>query len=131
MPIDPFKRSGTTINVALQYGRNEYWIKLMQHRTSPTGPRDKSSLRKPMSKSAMIGLRVSIRKRNSGRGWPLPATRSISEAMDAYHECLVKQMKMTVEDGQRLIVDYQKIVQIFARAWSSTWVTGKHVIGEW
>ena len=61
----------------------------------------------------------------------LTATRCITEAMDAYHECLVKQMKMTVEDGQRLIVDYQKIVQILARAWSSTWVTGKHVIGEW
>jgi len=67
----------------------------------------------------------------SGLAVKLTATRSIPEAMDAYHECLVKQMKMTVEDGQRLIVDYQKIVQILGRAWSSTWVTGKHVIGEW
>ena len=48
----------------------------------------------------------------------LTATRSIPEAMDAYHECAVKQMKMTIEDGQRLLVDCQKIAQIFARAWS-------------
>lgn len=44
-------------------------------------------------------------------GSKLAATRSASEAFDAYAKCVAQQMKMTAEDGQRLLKDLQCVTQ--------------------
>ena len=41
----------------------------------------------------------------------LATTRSAREAFDAYVTCVVEQMKMTAEDGQRLLKDFQCVTQ--------------------
>ena len=40
-------------------------------------------------------------------GSKLATTRSAREAFDAYAKCVAQQMKMTAEDGQRLLKDFQ------------------------
>jgi hypothetical protein len=44
-------------------------------------------------------------------GSKLATTRSTTEAVDAYAKCVAQQMKMTVEDGQRLLKDFQYMTQ--------------------
>jgi hypothetical protein len=44
-------------------------------------------------------------------GSKLATTRSATEACDAYLKCVVEQMKMTAEDGQRLLKDFQCMTQ--------------------
>jgi hypothetical protein len=44
-------------------------------------------------------------------GSKLATTRSATEAFDAYLKCVVEQMKMTAEDGQRLLKDFQYMTQ--------------------
>jgi hypothetical protein len=44
-------------------------------------------------------------------GSKLATTRSATEACDAYLKCVVEQMKMTAEDGQRLLKDFQYMTQ--------------------
>jgi hypothetical protein len=44
-------------------------------------------------------------------GSKLATTRSATEAFDAYAKCVVQQMKMNVEDGQRLLKDFQYMTQ--------------------
>src|SRR6476620_11076329 len=44
-------------------------------------------------------------------GSKLATTRSTTEAFDAYAKCVAQQMKMTVEDGQRLLKDFQCVAQ--------------------
>ena len=44
-------------------------------------------------------------------GSKLAATRSASQAFDAYAKCVAQQMKMTAEDGQRLLKDLQCVTQ--------------------
>jgi hypothetical protein len=41
----------------------------------------------------------------------LATTRSATEAFDAYAKCVAQQMKMTAEDGQRLLKDFQYMTQ--------------------
>jgi hypothetical protein len=42
-------------------------------------------------------------------GSKLATTRSTTEAFDAYAKCVAQQMKMTVEDGQRLLKEFQYV----------------------
>ena len=44
-------------------------------------------------------------------GSKLATTRSATEAFDAYAKCVAQQMKMTAEDGQRLLKDIQYMTQ--------------------
>ena len=44
-------------------------------------------------------------------GSTLASTRSIPEAFDAYGKCVSKQMKMTTEDAQHLLKDWQQMTQ--------------------
>jgi hypothetical protein len=44
-------------------------------------------------------------------GSKLATTRSAREAFDAYAKCVAQQMKMTAEDGQRLLKDFQCVAQ--------------------
>ena len=44
-------------------------------------------------------------------GSKLATTRSAREAFDAYATCVAQQMKMTAEDGQRLLKDFQCVTQ--------------------
>jgi hypothetical protein len=50
-------------------------------------------------------------------GSKLATTRSATEAFDAYLKCVVEQMKMTAEDGQRLLKDFQYMTQKGTQAW--------------
>ena len=44
-------------------------------------------------------------------GSKLATTRSALEAFDAYSKCVAQQMKMTAEDAQRLVKDFQYMTQ--------------------
>jgi hypothetical protein len=44
-------------------------------------------------------------------GFKLATTRSALEAFDAYSKCAAQQMKMTAEDAQRLVKDFQYMTQ--------------------
>ena len=44
-------------------------------------------------------------------GSKLATTRSATEAFDAYAKCVTQQMKMTAEDGQGLVKDFQCVTQ--------------------
>src|SRR5262245_30810853 len=54
----------------------------------------------------------------------LMATRSPSEAVEAYTKCVSQQMQMTVEDGQRLINDCQQMTQKITKSFSNGWPAG-------
>ena len=54
----------------------------------------------------------------------LMATRSASEAVEAYAKCVSQQMHMTVEDGQRLVNDCQQITQKITTSLSNGWPKG-------
>ena len=41
----------------------------------------------------------------------LVSTRSVPEALEAYAKCVTQQMKMTAEDGQHLLNDWQQVAQ--------------------
>jgi hypothetical protein len=41
----------------------------------------------------------------------LARTRSAAEAFDAYAKCVTQQMKMSAEDGQRLLEDFKYVTQ--------------------
>jgi hypothetical protein len=41
----------------------------------------------------------------------LVSTRSVPEALEAYAKCVSQQMKMTAEDGQHLLNDWQQVAQ--------------------
>ena len=49
-------------------------------------------------------------------GSKLATTRSATEAFDAYAKCVAQQMKMTAEDGQRLLKDFQYMTQKVTQA---------------
>jgi hypothetical protein len=53
----------------------------------------------------------------------LSATRSPSEAMQAYQECVAQRMQMAAEDGRRLADDCQKIMGKIGRSFSNGWPT--------
>ena len=44
-------------------------------------------------------------------GSKLATTRSATEAFDAYAKCVAQQTKLTAEDGQRLLKDFQYMTQ--------------------
>jgi hypothetical protein len=44
-------------------------------------------------------------------GSKLATTRSATEAFDAYAKCVAQQMKMTAEDGQRMLKELQYVTQ--------------------
>ena len=44
-------------------------------------------------------------------GSKLTTTRSVPEAYEAFGKCVSQQMKMTAEDAQRLLNDYQQMTQ--------------------
>jgi hypothetical protein len=44
-------------------------------------------------------------------GSKLATTRSVPEAYEAFGKCVSQQMKMTSEDAQRLLNDYQQMTQ--------------------
>jgi hypothetical protein len=46
----------------------------------------------------------------------MAATRSASEAFDAYAKCVAQQMKMTAQDTERLLKDFQYVTQKVAQA---------------
>jgi hypothetical protein len=52
-------------------------------------------------------------------GSKLATTRSATEAFDAYARCVAQQMKMSAEDGQRLLKDFQSATQKALRRTSS------------
>jgi uncharacterized protein YaeQ len=54
----------------------------------------------------------------------LMATRSASEAVEAYTKCVSQQVQMTVEDGQRLVSDCQQITQKITKSLSNGWPAG-------
>ena len=49
----------------------------------------------------------------------LTATRSPTEAMEAYQKCVAQRMQMAAEDGQRLSEDCQKVMQKITRSLSN------------
>jgi hypothetical protein len=49
----------------------------------------------------------------------LTATRSPSEAMEAYQKCVAQRMQMAAEDGRRLSDDCQKVMQKITRSLSN------------
>ena len=51
----------------------------------------------------------------------LTATRSVSQALEAYTKCVSKRMQMTAEDGQRLFNDCQQITQKLTKSLSIGW----------
>ena len=52
-------------------------------------------------------------------GPKLVSTRSVPEAFGAYAKCVSQQMKMTAEDGQHLLNDWQQVTQKIMRSLSS------------
>src|SRR4249920_2368469 len=48
-------------------------------------------------------------------GSKLATTRSATEAFDAYAKCVAQQMKMTAEDGQRMLKELQYVTQMGLR----------------
>src|SRR5262245_22739548 len=46
----------------------------------------------------------------------LAATRNFSEALEAYNQCVSQQMRMTAEDGKRLLDDCQQITQKISKS---------------
>ena len=52
-------------------------------------------------------------------GSKLATTRSATEAFDAYARCVAQQLKMSAEDGQRLLKDFQSATQKALRRTSS------------
>jgi hypothetical protein len=44
-------------------------------------------------------------------GSKLPKTRSVPEAFEAYGKCVSQQMKMTADDAQHLLNDWQQVAQ--------------------
>jgi len=52
-------------------------------------------------------------------GSKLVSTRSVPEAFGAYAKCVSQQMKMTAEDGQHLLNDWQQVTQKIMRSLSS------------
>jgi hypothetical protein len=57
-------------------------------------------------------------------GSKLATTGSASEAFDAYAKCVAQQMKMTAEDGQRLLKDFQSVTQKAAQSLKKGWLNG-------
>lgn len=51
----------------------------------------------------------------------LASTRSVPEALQAFTEATSQRMKMTAEDGQRLMDDYQRITQKLITSWTTRW----------
>ena len=54
-------------------------------------------------------------------GTKLTASRSASDALEAYTECVSKRMQMTAEDGQHLFNDCQQITQKITKSLSNGW----------
>jgi hypothetical protein len=52
----------------------------------------------------------------SGLAAKMTATRSVSEALEAYTKCVSESIKMAVEDGQRLADETQKTVLKFTKS---------------
>jgi hypothetical protein len=51
----------------------------------------------------------------------LTASRSASDALEAYTKCVSKRMQMTAEDGQHLFNDCQQITQKITKSLSNGW----------
>lgn len=51
----------------------------------------------------------------------LMATRSASEAIQAYTKCVSQQMQMSVEDGQRLVNNCQELTHKISKSFSNGW----------
>ena len=49
-------------------------------------------------------------------GSKLATTRSTTEAFDAYAKCVAQQMKMTAQDAERLLKDFQYMTQKVTRS---------------
>jgi hypothetical protein len=60
----------------------------------------------------------------SGLAAKLTATRSVSEAVAAYQECVAQRMKMAAEDGQQLADECQKGMNRIWQALPNGWPTG-------
>jgi hypothetical protein len=54
-------------------------------------------------------------------GSKLATTRSFSEGSAAFAECVSQQMKMTAEDAQHLLNDYQQMTQKFTQSLNGGW----------
>ena len=52
-------------------------------------------------------------------GSKLTTTRSVPEAYEAFGKCVSQQMKMTAEDGQHLLNDWQQVTQKIMRSLGS------------
>jgi hypothetical protein len=51
----------------------------------------------------------------------LAATRSPSEAMQAYQQCVTQRMQMAAEDGRQLSEDCQKMMNKLGHSLSNGW----------
>src|SRR5262245_30310763 len=54
----------------------------------------------------------------------LAATRSPSEAMQTYQQCVTQRMQMAADDGRRLSEDCQKIMNKLGHSLSNGWPKG-------
>ena len=54
-------------------------------------------------------------------GTKLTATRSVPEVLDAYTNCVSKQMQMSVDDGQHLFRDCQQMAHKITTSLSNGW----------
>ncbi len=52
------------------------------------------------------------------------ASRSIPEAVSAYQACMSQRMQMAMDDGLRLVEDYQGLMTQIGRSVSSSWMGG-------
>jgi hypothetical protein len=57
-------------------------------------------------------------------GSKLATTRSTTEAFDAYAKCVMQQMKMSADDGQRLLKDFHDAPQILTQKVSKSLTKG-------
>ena len=51
----------------------------------------------------------------------LMATRSASEAVQAYTKCVAQQMQMSVEDGQQLVNNCNELTRKITKSFSNGW----------
>lgn len=51
----------------------------------------------------------------------LSKTRSLPEAVEAYTKCLTQQMKMTAEDGKRMLEECQQVTQTITKSLGNGW----------
>ena len=57
-------------------------------------------------------------------GSKLVSTHTVPEAFEAFAKCLSQLMKMTAEDGQHLLNDYQQVTQKVTHSLGNGWPKG-------